>query len=144
MPSRRSIAAKPGKRPWRVKAALAPSIAKAASRRHGCCRTILAERRAHTICTYSIDFVRFWSVRSFRIIGSSCRSGRRDGSSPPLRTNAQIAKFHKDIGPFPSLGGSRVSRKLHGLRNRHKVRKRSSGVEKTHARPSAEQLEMRS
>lgn len=71
-----------------------------------CCRTISAERRAHRswdwsrassvinaadaighvrsrrvypFCTYSIDFVRVWSIWSARIIGSSCRSGNRGG-----------------------------------------------------------------
>jgi hypothetical protein len=40
----------------------------------------------YPFCTYPIDFVRFWSIWSVRIIGSYCRKGGRDGSSPPFRT----------------------------------------------------------
>ena len=45
-----------------------------------------SKSQVYLFCTYPIDFVRFWSIWSFRIIGSSCRSGGRDGSSPPFRT----------------------------------------------------------
>jgi hypothetical protein len=43
-------------------------------------------RSVYFSCTYSVDFVRIWSIWRFAIIGSSCTTGWRDGSSPPFRT----------------------------------------------------------
>src|SRR5688500_11851475 len=54
-------------------------------------------RRVYPFCTYSIDFVRVWSIWSARIIGSSCRSCNR-GVQSALR---------QDRGPR-ATGATRV------------------------------------
>jgi hypothetical protein len=64
----------------------------------------------YLFCTYPIDFVRFWSVWSFRIIGSSCRSGGRDGSSPPFRTT-RLARY---AGSFVAGPLTRATRRMRG------------------------------
>jgi hypothetical protein len=56
------------------------------SRRGGQDPATFEVARVYLFCTYSVDFGRFQSISSFKIIGSSCKSGVRNGSSPPFRT----------------------------------------------------------
>jgi hypothetical protein len=57
-----------------------------------------------------IDFVRVWSIWSFEIIGSSYRSGGRDGSSPPsTRGDVGVESIH----PIDSLSLRRTAAWYH-------------------------------